>query len=208
MDSPPCPSQSPALVSLAFCFFFLAKCPHLLWQLCGKPWPARAFAWIVGWESAATPRSAHAPGAKQLPGYHCWDLGGARSRRVGVLVWGQPWRSPFPLVPSCCQWGELEAEPHWACLLPKVHRTNSCQGKRAWKSGGLHAAVAGEGGASVFPRGASGAVSVGLLPRPLGHAVPLTFVPQRLDSEALEWEEVACGVKLGTAERLEGVGAG
>lgn len=53
-----------------------------------------------------------------------------------------------------------------------------------------------------------GAGSVGLLPQPLGHAVPLPFVPQRLDSEALEWEEVACGVKLGTAERLEGVGAG
>lgn len=127
-------------------------------------------------------------------------------------MWGQPWRSPFPFVPSCCQWGELEAEPHWVCLLPRVHQTTSCQGERAWKSGGLHAAVGGTG--SEHPGGASGAGSVGsvgsvgLLPQPLGHAVPLTFAPQRLDSEALEWEEVACGVKLGTAERLEGVRAG
>lgn len=116
-------------------------------------------------------------------------------------MWGQPWRSPFPFVTNCCQWGELEAEPHRACLLPKVHQSPSCQEKRAWQFGGLHAATGGTGSAC-------GAVSVGLLPQPLGHAVPLTFVPQRLDSEALEWEEVACGVKLGTAERLEGVGAG
>lgn len=46
-------------------------------------------------------------------------------------------------------------------------------------------------------------VSAGLLWEPLGHAIPLTFVSQRLDSEALEREEVARGVKLGTAKQLE-----
>lgn len=109
-------------------------------------------------------------------------------------------------ISLCCQWGELEAEPHWVCLLPKVHQTTSCQGERAWKSGGLHAAVGGD--RERAPSGAGSVGCVGLLPQLLGHAVPLTFAPQRLDSEALEWEEVACGVKLGTAERLEGVGAG
>lgn len=116
-------------------------------------------------------------------------------------MWGQPWRSPFPFVPSCCQWGELEAEPHWVYLLPKVHQTIPAEGEGPGSLGGCMLPWWG-GEGSEHPVGQC----CGLLPQPLGHAVPLTFAPQRLDSEALEWEEVACGVKLGTAQRLEGVG--
>ena len=51
-------------------------------------------------------------------------------------------------------------------------------------------------------------MSAGPLREPLGHTIPLTFVSQRLDSEALEREKVTRGVKLGTAKRLEDMTGG
>jgi len=50
--------------------------------------------------------------------------------------------------------------------------------------------------------------SVGLLREARGHAVPLAFVSQRLDSEALEREEAARRVELRTAKRLEDLTGG
>lgn len=51
-------------------------------------------------------------------------------------------------------------------------------------------------------------MSAGLLWEPLGHTIPLTFVSQRLDSEAVEREEVTRGVKLRTAKSLEDMTGG
>lgn len=50
----------------------------------------------------------------------------------------------FPLSPTAASGVSWRLSPIGFSLLPKVHQTTSCQGKRAWKCGGLHAAVVGD----------------------------------------------------------------
>lgn len=177
------PITPPRCFGFLFFFFLfsLARRPHLLWQ----PRPARTLAWRRG-----HPEANPCPGETLLSSslrLH-FDLVGAHPRGAGVVPLSG---SPLPFVPSPCPRGELEAEPHWVCLLPKPARASSRRGEGAWgKPWGLHAARGW--GWRTSPRSAEP-------PAPL--TPPLSpLISQRPDSEALEREEVARWVQLGTAE--------
>lgn len=132
---PLCPSHT-SHTPTSFCFvsfsFSLTSCPmpaSVAAVFCPHP------CMDGGGESAAPCQPTHALGRPNSLHHHHFGLEAEPTQGV----W-ESCGSPLAFVLSGCQWGELEAEPHWACLLPQTDVASSCQ-ERAWEPRGLHAAM-------------------------------------------------------------------